>query len=627
LLPPETEFTELNLRIFAARSDDGQHPVEISVPNAKLLSGACGPAPDGISGFDLNEDSQRLTRWFFADARLASAWAEFRGRFANRSIRLDIDEGAPELHALPWELLEEIDVDGTAWLLSANTRTPFSRYLGGGWEPGAPVRELPLRVLVAIANPDCKGSNYALEPVSEEGEWQLLQEALFEVQGAGLVDIVRLPAPCTLARLERFLRKDSYHILHFLGHGSYDDQDGRAMLFMADAQNKVAPVYETDFAAMISRLLVDRDSSPGLRLIFLASCQTATRSDADAFAGFAPHLVRGNVPAVLAMQGKIQMDTARAFTHTFYRQLLQHGLVDLACNEARATLLTEQYYGAQTPVLFSRLPGNRLVELPQGNRRPVIERQPFEPETVYVTAGTFRMGRTAGPGVRDNESPPADVNLPAYRIGRYPVTNAQYLDFVRETRRPVKDKTGWELANVGKRPRPGTEDWPVVGISWDDAVEYCAWLKKKTDRRYRLPSEAEWEYAARGGDGRLYPWGDRFESSNCNYASTGIGAPTPVGRYSPDGDSPWRCADMAGNVWEWTNTLWGRTPQDPDYAYPYEPGDGRENNAALEPFRELRICRGGSFADSPERVTCTARARNQADSSNRRRGFRVAMEL
>jgi toxoflavin biosynthesis protein ToxD len=268
-----------------------------------------------------------------------------------------------------------------------------------------------------------------------------------------------------------------------------------------------------------------------------------------------------------------------------------------------------------------------IPELPEGDRSPVIKRQKFEPETVYVAAGTFRMGRPAGPLVWDNESPPSDVNLPAFRIGRYPVTNTQYFYFFRETGCRVTNETGWELSERGMGPSPGTEEHPVVGISWDDAVEYCVWLKKNTGRGYRLPSEAEWEYASRGNDGRYYPWGTEFESSNCNCTSTGIGKPTPVRQYSPNGDSPWQCADMAGNVWEWTNTLWGRTPQNPDYAYPYEPGDGREKSAALEPFREFRICRGGSFADPPDRVTCTARTRNQANSRKRRLGFRVAMDL
>jgi len=163
-----------------------------------------------------------------------------------------------------------------------------------------------------------------------------------------------------------------------------------------------------------------------------------------------------------------------------------------------------------------------------------------------------------------------------------------------------------------------------VGVTWDDAIAYCKWLEETTGRNYRLPSEAEWEYAARGSDGRLYPWGNAFDAKRCNAQPSGIGGTTAVGYYSPVGDSPRGCADMAGNVREWTNTRWGRDPNVAEYAYPYRTDDDRENSLCEH---ELRICRGGSFADRAVRVTCTARYRYDSSSCDRRRGFRVAMSL
>jgi hypothetical protein len=191
-----------------------------------------------------------------------------------------------------------------------------------------------------------------------EAEWASLKEAV-----AGLnVELAQLPQPCTLSALEAELRKGS-HILHFVGHGSYNKKREQAVLFLADGQNQVELVHDADLAAMLARQLADtnlqRDDK--LRLVFLASCQTATRSPADAFRGFAPALVVAGVPAVLAMQDLVPVDTAREFAGTFYRQLLQHGRVDLAGNEARSALLTAKLPGAAIPVLFMRLRSGQLL--------------------------------------------------------------------------------------------------------------------------------------------------------------------------------------------------------------------------------------------------------------------------
>jgi formylglycine-generating enzyme required for sulfatase activity len=616
-------YADLEIRILS-RQDEG-YPVEITVNNAQefprgYLNPDCLP---WVLTADPAQDGERLFQWLFADDALKTAWAEVRSRYPQRRVRLRIDATAPELHAIPWELLR--DAEGVVPQdIAAATATPFSRYLAGTWPPGRPILERPIKILVAIANPQDL-VNYDAAPIDGQTEWEALQNVTVGLD----VELAQVPVPCTLANIESALKKGC-HILHIVAHGRYDHAGNAAELYLADDHNRVMEVWDDDFAAMLARQLAGVNAQQsGLQLVFLASCQTATRSPADAFRGFAPSLVAAGVPAVLAMQDLVPVPTAQAFTRVFYRQLFQHGLADLACNEARSALISARLSGAAIPVLLSRSDENRLLAFPENDdRRPAIALAPFEPETRLIPAGLFLMGSTPGPGVPDNEMPQHEVDLPAYRIGVYPVTNAQYAEFVRQTGTAVSPETGWELAAVGQVPPAGKENHPVVGVSWDQAAAYCAWLAERTGRRYCLPSEALWEKAARGTDGRRYPWGDEFDAARCNGAPSGHRGTTPVGHFAPGGDSVYGCADVAGNVWEWTSTQWGRERPRPDFVYPYRADDRRERRGPVPgPYRELRICRGGSFRDRPTRLTVTTRARVPADNRHPARGFRVAMEI
>src|SRR3972149_1026879 len=144
---------------------------------------------------------------------------------------------------------------------------------------------------------------------------------------------------------------------------------------------------------------------------------------------------------------------------------------------------------------------------------------------VLVPAGEFLFGP-------DLEK----VTTEAFYIDRFPVTNVEYKKFVEETGH--EDPAHWRRETWPE----GKADHPVVQITWQSASAYAEWAGK------RLPAEIEWEKAARGRDGRMWPWGNAFDPNRCNTASSGT---PPVGMYSPRGDSPYGCADMAGNVWEW----------------------------------------------------------------------------
>jgi formylglycine-generating enzyme required for sulfatase activity/Cdc6-like AAA superfamily ATPase len=237
---------------------------------------------------------------------------------------------------------------------------------------------------------------------------------------------------------------------------------------------------------------------------------------------------------------------------------------------------------------------------------------------VVIPAGPFLMGSTEeqvkqaiadglSEDVAKGEHPQHMVELGTYRIGRYPVTSAEYQAFVRDTRH--KPPWFWD----GDDYPEGKGDHPVVYVSWHDALAYCEWLSEKTGQAYRLPTEAEWEKATRGTDGRIYPWGNEWDETKLNSREGGPGDTTPVGQYSPGGDSPYGAADMAGNVWEWTRSL--------DRGYPYDPADGREDLDSEGP----RVLRGGSFNYGRDRARCAARYRRRPDYGVTYYGFRVVV--
>lgn len=201
---------------------------------------------------------------------------------------------------------------------------------------------------------------------------------------------------------------------------------------------------------------------------------------------------------------------------------------------------------------------------------PAIAEQPrtfLEPLMVRIPAGSFLMGSTEEQVRKgrafEHEIPQHQITLSEYWIGKYPVTNAEYQSFVRETGYP--SPKGWNGVDYPAE-RGGH---PVTRVSWKDCVTYCRWLRGMTGKPYGLPSEAEWEKAARGTDGRIFPWGDEFDPQKLNSKEGGPKDTTPVGQYSPGGDSLYGIADMTGNVWEWTRSLF--------HSYPYDSGDGRES--------------------------------------------------
>ncbi|MBN2005062.1 MAG: CHAT domain-containing protein [Anaerolineae bacterium] len=293
-------------------------------------------------------DGKRLFAALFADPELRRAWDIACGQSSQRRIRLWLDVDAPELHALPWELLH----DGLTFL-AADTATPFSRYLPSDAPWGGLVTERPIRILVVISSP-ADLDQYKLTPIDVAAERTLLVEALGDLAPTHF-RLEFLEAPVTPERLERALASGP-HVLHFVGHGAFSGRQRQVVLYLQDRDDNVQLVTDIQLTNMLRR------QKPLPSLIFLAACQSAERSVVDAFAGLAPKLVQAGVPAVVAMQDKVAMATTRMLTPVFYEELAQHGEVDRALNAARSLLLTGQSPDTATPVLLMRLKEGKLWE-------------------------------------------------------------------------------------------------------------------------------------------------------------------------------------------------------------------------------------------------------------------------
>jgi formylglycine-generating enzyme required for sulfatase activity len=230
-----------------------------------------------------------------------------------------------------------------------------------------------------------------------------------------------------------------------------------------------------------------------------------------------------------------------------------------------------------------------------------------EPVMALIKAGTFTMGSN---DENDDEKPQhlATIEKDFY-IGRYEITNIEYNEFLKATKKRVMIPQNWMA-----------EMQPAVGVSWDDANAYAKWLSELTQKRYRLPTEKEWEYAASAGAKTRFYWGDEYQKqstwfkkypiiahdyawikSNSNDVTHTVGAKKP---------NTWGLHDITGNVWEWCSNTYT-----PDYNTPAEPEE-----------ESLKIIRGGSWFSTPDEITLSHRGANVKDFISYSIGFRLVRE-
>jgi formylglycine-generating enzyme required for sulfatase activity len=260
-----------------------------------------------------------------------------------------------------------------------------------------------------------------------------------------------------------------------------------------------------------------------------------------------------------------------------------------------------------------------------GDDRPGVGARNGVPDIAWcpMSAGRFIMGSTDDKeAVISKETPQHRPNLPAFEISKYPITNAQFDAFVQDGGYSDKQwRSCWTKAGLKwKGDTTGPEKYgrafdlpnhPAVGVSWYEAVAFCNWLALKLGRPIRLPSEAQWERAARHTDGRRYPWGDdKITPDHANYDETGIGTTTAVGIF-PKGASQCGALDMSGNVWEWCQTKWRGNYESP-------PDEDLEGSSR-------RMLRGGSFDLDARAVRCAVSAWLNPYHRDGSYGFRVVV--
>lgn len=636
----------------------------------------------------------------------AMSWELAREQSKGLRVRLLID--VPEFHDYPWELLYN---SRTNQFLALSNDTPIIRYFELPF-PEQPLSvEPPIKILVMISSPE------GFPQLNVEEEWNKLQSAFAPLIDRGLVVLERLAKP-TLGELQKALRRDQFHIFHFIGHGKFvvHKQDG-VLLMEEELTGRGRPVS----GQYLGILLHDHQ---WLRMVVLNACEGARTSKSDPYAGVAQTLVQQGIPAVIAMQFPVYEESAIEFTYEFYGAIADGFSVDAAISEARKAIFTtgnETEWA--TPVLFMNSPDGMIFDLHPKQKKspadelaasfagtedavpvkddetvpgkhlaslwsrlalglalaglaviaglwmvgahlfsspvaaiantptmsmtstvtvlptstvtatatstltPTVTPSPTPSATPYPTeirdrknvtmvlvpAGEFLMGDDAGAG---DEKPAHKVYLDAYYIDKYEVTNEFYELCVqlKFCKRPIDYSSYQRLSYFGN---PLYANYPVINVTYEMARAYCEdW------RGASLPTEAEWEKAARGTSASTYSWGNVINCDYANYRDSSCERTRdtfPVMNFDA-GVSEYGAYNMTGNVWEWVKDWYS-----PVYYLnsPYLNPTGPEHAVVGIYY----IKRGGGFQTDADNLHVTNREKNEPTDYGSDLGFRCAKPI
>ena len=321
---------------------------------------------------------------FTDDLRLAWSRSQDAARQSGDGLRLRLRlTDAPAIAGLPWELLYDRRNNS---FIAQSEKTPRVRFLEVAQPPRPLVVNGPLRILCVISSPT------DLPELDVDGEWAKVNAAMAPKIEQGLVHLDRLPA-ATMSDLGTWLRRNEVHILHFIGHGDYDERPQDGVLFFCDRYGRSVRVTPSVLGPHM------RDHDP-LRLVLLNACQSARVNATDPFSGMAQGLIQQDVTAVVAMQFPISDGAATTFTGEFYGALADGLPVDQAVTSARKSLLADYEAEWATPILFLRSPDGQVFDgITPAPREPVVERE-AAPSPEPVAAGPRPPRGLAEPGPR-----------------------------------------------------------------------------------------------------------------------------------------------------------------------------------------------------------------------------------
>ncbi len=477
---------------------------------------------------------------FVGEIRNCYYQSRVRARSETKGVRLRLNFQAPELAVLPWEFIFDPNENDH---VSLSYNTPIVRYLDVLKPGGSLSINPPLQILGMVVSPS------DLRPLDIRREQQRINQALKNLQSRGLVNLTWLSGQTT-RHLQQIMRSNDWHVFHFIGHGGFDPEMNEGTIALCHEQDGDAQFLS---ATQLARLLGDHKS---IRLVLLNVCEGAKSSRHELFSSTASMLVKRGLPAALAMQTEITDRAAIEFSRTFYEALADGYPVDAAVGEARKQMSMASTVEWGIPVLTMRAPDGILFDIRTRNDEEAqIQKvadtftltSPITMEFIRVPAGKLLMGSDKAKDQSANacELPQHQVYVSQFYLGKTSVTNQQYANFVRSTgHRPP---THWQKGHIPI----GKEQHPVTHVSWEDAMGFCKWLSRLTGDRYRLPTEAEWEKAARGTDGRIFPWGNQWDYTKLNCREGGVNTTTQIGTYFQSGDSPYGHEDLCGNIWEW----------------------------------------------------------------------------
>jgi len=514
------------------------------------------------------------------------SWRRCLDRAGRKGLRLRLHLSSPDLWDWPWELLH----DPRLGFLASLPETPVVRYI----EMSEPIRPLrvrpPIRVL-AISSCPAGFSNLSIQE-----ELADLESSLAELRH---VELDRLEN-ATREALHGKLQESTFHVIHFIGHGTFDSRRGGGMVLLQREDGEADPIGAQELNVLLK-------AHPEVRLVVLNVCQGARGDGADPFSGLAQSLVKGRVPAVVAMRSAVTDRAAIDFSRSFYQSLSRRETVDLAVSRGRHAMFRQDSTEWANPVLAMRSPDGQLFALfwwevlaDRALRiastwrrwlvaflllviltavlRPLVRRW-LDPNLIYAFLNPPECPSPRGLSIAFVKVAPGPPLRP-YCIGRFEVTQRIWKDVV---------------GHVPTRRRGNA--LPAVRISWDDTARFFAALRRREPRvELRLPTGAEWGLAARAGEAS--PQRPSAETANCanTEADDGYEGAAPVGSYTPNAVGLY---DMLGNATEWVSD---------------DDGSGK------------RVRRGGGFKNALRNCSLTFPGRSKPDFRPEDGGFRIVRE-